>query len=82
VGGRAAHLLHLRRVQCRRVLWYSLFGALLFSAFIIFDTWKIANILSPDDYIIACNELYLDIINLFLYILSILGIGSDPVSES
>ena len=42
-------------------------------AFIIFDTWKIANILGPDDYIIACIELYLDIVNLFLYILSILG---------
>ena len=54
-------------------MWYSLVGALLFSAFIIFDTWKIANILGPDDYIIACIELYLDIINLFLYILSILG---------
>ena len=54
-------------------MWYSLLGALLFSAFIIFDTWKIANILGPDDYVIACIELYLDILNLFLHILSLLG---------
>eukprot|EP00747_Dinoflagellata_sp_TGD_P218170 gnl/TRDRNA2_/TRDRNA2_90459_c0_seq1.p1 gnl/TRDRNA2_/TRDRNA2_90459_c0~~gnl/TRDRNA2_/TRDRNA2_90459_c0_seq1.p1 ORF type:complete len:284 (+),score=57.07 gnl/TRDRNA2_/TRDRNA2_90459_c0_seq1:75-854(+) len=52
---------------------YSLCGALLFCGFIVFDTWKIENAFGYDDYIVAAIELYLDIINLFLYILQILA---------
>lgn len=52
---------------------YSLLGALLFSAYIVFDSWMIMNKLGYDDWPIACIELYLDIINLFLHILSLLG---------
>lgn len=50
----------------------SLGGALLFSGFIIFDTHMIMHKLSPEEYILASVNLYLDIINLFLYILRIL----------
>ena len=52
---------------------YSLAGAMLFSLFIIYDTWMILNKFGPDDYIMASIQLYLDIINLFLYILEILS---------
>lgn len=47
-------------------------GAVLFSFFIIFDTQMIMKRVSPEEYIIATIELYLDIINLFIEILKIL----------
>ena len=43
-----------------------------FPGFIIFDTQMIMTRVSPEDYISATIELYLDIINLFLEILKIL----------
>jgi len=46
-------------------------GVVLFSAFIIFDTYLLFNKLSPEDYIEASISLYLDIINLFLQLLRI-----------
>ena len=52
---------------------YSLFGALLFSSFIIFDTWQITERFGYDDHILASITLYLDILNLFLYILQFLS---------
>ncbi|XP_018567206.1 protein lifeguard 4-like [Anoplophora glabripennis] len=47
-------------------------GALVFSLFIIFDTQLIMKTLSPEEYILATINLYMDIVNLFLYILRIL----------
>merc|ERR1711963_1016353 len=47
-------------------------GALLFSGFIIYDTQMIMTRVSPEDYITATIELYLDIVNLFIEILKIL----------
>ncbi|KAJ3323770.1 Transmembrane BAX inhibitor motif-containing protein 4 [Gonapodya sp. JEL0774] len=48
-------------------------GALVFCAYTVFDTYLIFNRLSPEDYIIAAVELYLDLLNMFLYILRILN---------
>lgn len=48
-------------------------GALLFSLFIIFDVHMVMHHLSPEDYILASINLYLDIINLFLHILRLVG---------
>lgn len=47
-------------------------GALLFSAFIIFDTHMLMHKLSPEEYVLASINLYLDIINLFIEILKII----------
>ena len=44
-------------------------GAFLFSMLIIYDTWMAIHRLSPEEYVLACIDLYLDIINLFLHIL-------------
>merc|ERR1712205_127495 len=52
---------------------YCVDGAIIFSLYIIFDTYMIHNRLGPDDYIIAAIELYLDIINLFIFILQLLN---------
>eukprot|EP00931_Biecheleriopsis_adriatica_P086882 TRINITY_DN61440_c0_g1_i1.p1 TRINITY_DN61440_c0_g1~~TRINITY_DN61440_c0_g1_i1.p1 ORF type:complete len:287 (+),score=65.21 TRINITY_DN61440_c0_g1_i1:78-863(+) len=54
-------------------LVYSTCGALLFAGYIVYDTYRINKVFGPDDFIIAAIELYLDIINLFLYILQILA---------
>ena len=48
-------------------------GAILFCLFIVFDTHMLMHKLSPEEYIVATINLYLDIINLFLHILRALG---------
>ncbi|ESO86167.1 hypothetical protein LOTGIDRAFT_220842 [Lottia gigantea] len=57
---------------------YSCLGALLFSFYLVFDTQlmlggKHKYSLSPEEYIFAALNLYLDVVNLFLFILSIVG---------
>jgi len=51
---------------------FSLVGALFFVGYILYDTSLIVHHLGPDDYIMAVVSLYLDIINLFLYLLELL----------
>eukprot|EP00746_Dinoflagellata_sp_MGD_P022890 gnl/MRDRNA2_/MRDRNA2_153580_c0_seq1.p1 gnl/MRDRNA2_/MRDRNA2_153580_c0~~gnl/MRDRNA2_/MRDRNA2_153580_c0_seq1.p1 ORF type:complete len:335 (+),score=57.75 gnl/MRDRNA2_/MRDRNA2_153580_c0_seq1:92-1006(+) len=58
-------------------LLYGLVGALTFCGYILYDTWRLQNEFNYDDYIAATIELYLDIVNLFLYILEILAKLSD-----
>lgn len=48
-------------------------GTILFSLFLIFDTQQMMVYLSPEEYILATVNLYMDILNLFLYILRILN---------
>jgi protein lifeguard len=52
---------------------YSLMGALLFSFYIVFDTHLLIKHMPPDEYIWAATKLYLDCVNLFMYILNLLG---------
>lgn len=58
-------------------LVYACAGALLFSIYIIYDTQLILGKgeykFSMDDAYLAAINLYLDIINLFLFILQIIG---------
>lgn len=51
----------------------SIAGSVIFSLFIIYDTHMIMRRLSPEEYIFAAINLYLDIINLFLHILKMLS---------
>lgn len=46
---------------------------LVFSGLLVFDTWRIRNVYGPDDYVAASVQIYLDLLNLFLAILRILG---------
>ncbi|ROT84315.1 hypothetical protein C7M84_022498 [Penaeus vannamei] len=57
---------------------YSSVGALLFSFYLVFDTQLMIGgnhkfSISPEEYVFAALTLYLDIINIFTYILSIIG---------
>ncbi|RDW46797.1 inhibitor of apoptosis-promoting Bax1-domain-containing protein [Yarrowia lipolytica] len=54
-------------------LIYSSIGALVFSGYILVDTQMIIRKLHPDQVIPAAINIYLDILNLFLYILRILN---------
>jgi len=60
-------------------LMYAFFGALLFSGFIVLDTQLIVGgkhskySFSLDDYCMAAISLYLDIIQLFMFLLELLG---------
>ena len=55
---------------------FNYFGIILFTyiftGFIVFDTQMIMKRVSPEEYIVATIELYLDIINLFIEILKII----------
>ena len=60
------------------MIGYGSAGALIFSLYIVYDTQIMMGgnhkfALSPEEYVFASLNLYLDIINLFLYILKIVG---------
>ncbi|THH00742.1 hypothetical protein EW026_g1819 [Hermanssonia centrifuga] len=54
-------------------LIYAIGGTLLFSGYIVYDTYIINKRLSPDEYIMGAISLYLDFINLFISILRLLN---------
>jgi len=68
---------YMSMAQCA----YSGLGALLYMAFLAMDTQYIIGgrelELDPDDYVFAALMLYMDIINIFLYILQALGSKDD-----
>ena len=54
-------------------LWIAAVGVLIFSGLLIFDTWRLKNRFGPDDYVQAAVAIYLDLLNMFLFILRLLG---------
>lgn len=63
-------------------LVYASLGAFIFGMYIIFDTQMMMGgkhkyALDPEEYIFASLNLYLDIINLFLFILRIVGSSNN-----
>ncbi|KAF7234704.1 Protein lifeguard 1 [Varanus komodoensis] len=60
---------------------YASLGALLFTCFLAVDTQMILGnkqlSISPEEYVFAALNLYTDIINIFLYILAIIGRAKD-----
>ena len=64
------------------MIGYGSAGALIFSLYIVYDTQlmmggKHKYALDPEEYVFAALSLYLDVINLFLYILMIIGGSSS-----
>jgi len=60
------------------MLIYACLGALLFSAYLVYDTQLMMGgnhkySISPEEYIFAALNIYLDIVHIFTYILSIVG---------
>lgn len=56
-------------------LWISAIGVMIFAGLLVFDTWRIlrSGTFGQDDYVIAAVQIYLDLLNMFLFILSLLG---------
>jgi FtsH-binding integral membrane protein len=53
--------------------WISGIAVLLFSGLLVFDTSRLRNVYGPEDYVMAAVNIYLDLLNMFLFILSLLG---------
>jgi protein lifeguard len=51
---------------------YSVFGILIFCGYVLYDTSQIMNKLAPDEAVFGAVSLYVDFINLFLFILRLL----------
>lgn len=58
-------------------LIYAIIGTLIFSGYVVYDTYLINSRYSPDEYILGSISLYLDFINLFLSILRLLSNMQD-----
>jgi FtsH-binding integral membrane protein len=58
-------------------LWLAGATVLVFSGLLVFDTWRIVRSgqYGPDDYVPAAVNIYLDLLNLFLAIVRLLGGG-------
>jgi FtsH-binding integral membrane protein len=54
-------------------LWLAGASVFVFGGLLVYDTWRIRNVYGPDDYVPAAVSIYLDLINLFLAILRLLG---------
>jgi FtsH-binding integral membrane protein len=54
-------------------LWLAGGTVLVFSGLLIFDTWRLKNVYGPDDYVQAAVAIYLDLLNMFMAILRLLG---------
>ena len=56
-------------------LWIAAGTVLVFSGLLVFDTWRIVRSgqYGPDDYVPAAVNIYLDLLNLFIAIITLLG---------
>ena len=64
------------------MIGYASAGAFIFMLYIIFDTQMLMGghhsyALDPEEYVFAALSLYLDMVNLFIYILAIVGLAKD-----
>jgi len=58
-------------------LWLAAVAVFIFSGLLVFDTWRLRNVYGPDDYVQAAVAIYLDLLNMFLAILQLLGGGRN-----
>ncbi|MBA3645679.1 MAG: Bax inhibitor-1 family protein [Gemmatimonadaceae bacterium] len=54
-------------------LWLASVAVMIFSGLLVYDTWRLRNVYGPDDYVGAAVNIYLDLLNMFLAIIRILG---------
>ena len=56
-------------------LWLAGVGVLIFSGLLVFDTWRLlrSGAYGQDDYVITAVAIYLDLLNMFMFILRLLG---------
>lgn len=54
-------------------LWIAAVGLFVFSGLLVYDTWRMRNQYGPDDYVLAAVNIYLDLLNIFMFLLRLLG---------
>lgn len=54
-------------------LWIAGASVMVFSGLLVFDTWRLRNQYGPDEYVLAAVQIYLDLLNMFMAILRLLG---------
>jgi FtsH-binding integral membrane protein len=54
-------------------LWIAAVGVVIMSGLLIFDTWRLKNAYDPDEYVVAAVRIYVDLLNMFMFILALLG---------
>lgn len=69
----ATSLLNLFFRNATASLWLAGATVFVFSGLLVWDTWRLRNVFGPDDYVQAAVAIYLDLLNMFLAILSLLG---------
>jgi FtsH-binding integral membrane protein len=69
----ATSLLNLFFQNQTASLWISGATVMVFGGLLVFDTWRIRNVYGPDDYVAAAVNIYLDLLNMFLAVLHLLG---------
>jgi FtsH-binding integral membrane protein len=69
----ATALLNLFFQNAVASLWISAGAVLVFSGLLVYDTWRLRNVFGPEDYVAAAVHIYLDLINMFVAILNLLG---------
>ncbi|HMN08027.1 MAG TPA: Bax inhibitor-1/YccA family protein [Gemmatimonadaceae bacterium] len=69
----ATSLLNLFFQNQTASLWLAGATVLVFSGLLVFDTWRLRNVFGPGDYVQAAVAIYLDLLNMFLAILTLLG---------
>jgi len=56
-------------------VWIAAIGVVIMSGLLVFDTWRLlrTNTYGQDDYVLATVAIYLDLLNMFMFIISLLG---------
>lgn len=74
----ATSLLNMFFRNATASLWLAGATIFVFGGLLVFDTWRIvrSGTYGPDDYVPAAVQIYLDLLNIFLAILQLLGGGS------
>jgi len=70
-----ASLLNLFFHSATASLWLAGAAVIVFGGLLVFDTWRLRNVFGPNDYVQAAVTIYLDLLNMFMAILTLLGGG-------
>jgi FtsH-binding integral membrane protein len=54
-------------------LWIAAVGVVVMSGLLIYDTWRLKNAYDPDEYVLAAVRIYVDLLNMFMFILALLS---------
>ena len=74
-----ASLINVFVASAAASMWIAAIGVMIFAGLLVFDTWRIVRSgqYGQDDYVLAAVNIYLDLMNMFLFIVSLLGGGRD-----